>query len=64
VIAGFFFAVKHLRLIDQMVMGYDKEQTTRIMQKISNDPLMNMFVKKFKVNLIPINHIELEKFRT
>jgi len=64
VIAGFFFAVKHLNLIDQMVMGYDKEQTTRIMQKIANDPLMNMFVKKFKVNLIPINHIDLEKFRT
>ena len=64
VIAGFFFAVKHLKLIDQMVMGYDKEQTTRIMQKIANDPLMNMFVKKFKVKLIPINHIDLEKFRT
>ena len=64
VIAGFFFAVKHLKLTDQMVMGYDKEQTTRIMQKIANDPLMNMFVKKFKVNLIPINHIDLEKFRT
>ena len=64
VIAGFFFAVKHLKLIDQMVMGYDKEQTTRIMQKIANDPLMNMFVKKFKVKLIPINHVDLEKFRT
>src|SRR5690606_27281399 len=45
VIAGFFFAVKHLKLTDQMVMGYDKEQTTRIMQKIANDPLMNMFAK-------------------
>jgi hypothetical protein len=64
VIAGFYFAVKHLSLVDQMVMGYDKEQTTRIMQKIANDPLMNMFVKKFKVKLIPINHIDLEKFRT
>ncbi len=64
VIAGFFFAVKHLKLTDQMVMGYDKEQTTRIMQKIANDPLMNMFAKKFKVKLIPINHIDLEKFRT
>ena len=64
VIAGFYYAVKHLSLVDQMVMGYDKEQTTRIMQKIANDPLMNMFVKKFKVKLIPINHIDLEKFRT
>src|SRR5690606_23612126 len=64
VIAGFFFPVKHLKLTDQLVMGYDKEQTSRIMQKIANDPLMNMFAKKFKVKLIPINHIDLEKFRT
>lgn len=59
VIAGFYFAVKHLNLIDQMVMGYDAAQTGRIMQKIQNDPLMNMFVKKFKVNLMPINHVDL-----
>lgn len=55
VIAGFFFAVKHLGLTDQMVMGYDTNQTTRILQKIGNDPIMNMIVKKFQVNLIPIN---------
>ncbi|WP_276365387.1 hypothetical protein [Chryseolinea sp. H1M3-3] len=60
VIAGFYFAVKYLKLSDQMVMGYDTAQTTRIMQKIKNDPLMNMFVKKFDVNLIPINHIDLQ----
>ena len=59
VIAGFYFSIKHLRLQDQLVMGYDKAQTTRIMQKIKNDPLMNMFVKKFDVNLIPINHVDL-----
>lgn len=55
VIAGFFYAVKHLNLLDQMVMGYDVNQTGRIMQKIKNDPLMNMIVQKFDVNLIPIN---------
>jgi len=60
VIAGFFYAVKHLNLLDQMVMGYDTAQTSRIMQKIKNDPLMNMFVKKFDVNLIPINQVELK----
>ena len=60
VIAGFFFAVKHLGLTDQMVMGYDANQTTRILQKISNDPIMNMIVKKFKVNLIPINTLDFE----
>lgn len=59
VIAGFYFSIKHLNLLDQMVMGYDAAQTGRIMQKIKNDPLMNMFVKKFKVNLIPINHVDL-----
>jgi hypothetical protein len=58
VIAGFFFAVKHLALTDQMVMGYDQHQTRRIMQKIHNDPLMSMIVRKFGVNLIPISQVE------
>jgi hypothetical protein len=59
VIAGFFYAVKHLGLTDQLVMGYEENQTGRIMQKVKNDPLMNMIVKKFKVNLIAINHQDL-----
>ena len=59
VIAGFYYSIKHLHLLDQLVMGYDTAQTTRIVQKIKNDPLMNMFVKKFNVNLIPINHVDL-----
>lgn len=58
VIAGFFYSVKHLGLTDQMVMGYDENQTTRMMQKIANDPIMNMFVKKLDVNLIPLNLID------
>ena len=61
VIAGFFFAVKYLDLRDQMVMGYDAAQTSRIIQKIKNDPIMNMMVKKFNVNLIPINMVDLAK---
>jgi hypothetical protein len=61
VIAGFYYAVKYLNLVDQLVMGYDGAQTARIVQKIKNDPLMNMFVKKFNVNLIPINHIDLDE---
>jgi hypothetical protein len=60
VIAGFYYAVRHLNLVDQMVMGFDANQTRRIMQKIHNDPLMNMVVKKFNVNLIPINQTELK----
>jgi hypothetical protein len=61
VIAGFFYAVKHLHLTDQMIMGYDAAQTGRIMQKIKNDPLMNMIVQKFGVNLIPINQVDMQK---
>jgi hypothetical protein len=60
VIAGFFFAVKHLNLTDQMIMGFDAQQTSRIMQKVKNDPIMNMIVKKFAVNLIPISQTELQ----
>jgi hypothetical protein len=59
VIGGFFYAVKHLNLVDQMVMGYDAHQTSRIAQKIKNDPIMNMIVRKFNVNLIQINQTEL-----
>ncbi len=71
--AGFFYSVKHLNLTDQMVMGYDDDQTERMMQKIAKDPIMSLTVKKFGVNLIPISqktllqqygkvteHIELE----
>lgn len=59
VIGGFFFAVKHLNLVDQMVMGFDANQTSRILQKIKNDPIMSMIVRKFEVNLIPINQMGL-----
>jgi len=60
VIAGFFFAVKHLGLTDQMVMGFDNAQTERIVQKIHNDPIMSMIVRKFNVNLIAINQTDLQ----
>lgn len=59
VIAGFYYSVKYLNLLDQMVMGYDQLQTNRIVQKIYNDPIMNLIVDKFKVNLLPINHVDL-----
>lgn len=42
---------------EHMVMGYDVHQTGR--QKIKNDPLMNMIVHKFDVNLIPINQVDV-----
>ncbi len=60
VIAGFFFSVKHLELTDQMVMGFDDAQTTRIVQKLKNDPIMNMIIRKFNVNLIQVNLKDLK----
>lgn len=59
VIAGFYYAVKHLELQDQMIMGHDQSQTNRIVQKIHRDPLMNLIVNKLEVNLIPINHVDI-----
>ena len=61
VIAGFFFGVKYLNLTDQMIMGYDLHQTSRMMQKVENDPIMHMIVKKYNVNLIPVNLADMQK---
>ena len=61
VIAGFYYSVKHLGLTDQMIMGYDESQTNRILQKIKNDLLMSLIVKKFNVNLIPLNQLNVVK---
>jgi len=56
IIGGFFYAVKHLGLRDQLVMGHDAPQTDRILRKIAGDPIMRLIVRKLDVNLIPINH--------
>lgn len=58
-VTGFYYAVKYLKLKDQMVMGYNQEQTQRILNKIAADPIMSLIVHKFDVNLIPINQEEL-----
>jgi hypothetical protein len=58
-ITGFYYAVKHLGLKDQMILGHDESQTHRIMHKIHSDPIMNLIVEKFGVNLIPINQTDL-----
>lgn len=59
VIAGFFYSVKQLGLTSQLVMGYDTNQTNRIIQKIGTDPIMSIIVKKYSVNLIPINQLDV-----
>jgi hypothetical protein len=58
-IGGFFYAVKHLGLLDQMVMGGTAAQTARIMQKLHRDPLMDLIIRRYRVNLIPINQEDL-----
>lgn len=55
VIAGFYFSVRHLNLTSQMVMGYDDNQTQRMILKVKNDPIMNLVVEKYNVNLMPVN---------
>jgi hypothetical protein len=47
--------VKHLKLKDQLVMGGNKEQTHRILNKMEADPIMSLIVHNFDVNLIPIS---------
>jgi len=59
VVAGFYYAVHYLNLTDQMVMGYDAPQTERMLAKIANDPIMNLIVKKYNVNLIPVNQVDV-----
>lgn len=59
VITGFFYAVTALGLTDWMVMGYNSDDTKRMMKKLENDIIMNLIIKKFKINLIPINQEEL-----
>lgn len=59
VIAGFYYSVKYLKLYDQIVMGYDEDQTARILRKIKNDPIMCLIVDKFSVNLLPVNQLGL-----
>lgn len=61
VIAGFFYAVKSLELTDQMVLGNSPEQTQRMLIKLQNDPIMNLIIETFKVNIIPLNQQELAK---
>lgn len=59
VVAGFYYAVVHLKLTDWMVMGYDSAQTGRMVQKVLHDPIMSLVVRKWGVNLIKLNLAEM-----
>ncbi len=53
-IAGLFYSVKALGLRQVMVMGNDPTQTSRMVEKIRNDPLANLIVEHFGVALLPV----------
>jgi hypothetical protein len=59
VIGGFFYAVRHLGLRDQRVLGPTETQMQRILQKLRNDPIMRLIVETEGVNLIPLNNVDL-----
>jgi len=61
VLAGFFYAVKTLGLTDQMILGNSPEQTDRMLLKLKNDPIMNLIIDTFHVNIIPLNQQELRE---
>lgn len=51
-IAGFFFGVKHLGLLEWVVMGRTTKESEEMHERIISDPLMGYFVKDFGVKLI------------
>lgn len=58
-IGGFYYSIKYLNLKEYMVMGYDEEQTKRIIRKLYNDPIMNCIIAKFNVKIIPVNQTDV-----
>lgn len=58
-IGGFYYSIKYLHLKEYIVMGYDDEQTKRIMLKLHNDPIMNCIIKKFDVELIAVSQTDI-----
>ncbi len=54
-IAGFFFGIKHLGLLEWVVMGRTKKETEEMRERILSDPLMGYFVKEFAVNLVAMD---------
>jgi hypothetical protein len=54
VIGGFFYAVKHLSLLDWMVIGNTPDQTNRMLRKLDNDPILHHIKECFKIQWIPL----------
>jgi hypothetical protein len=49
---GFFYGVKHLGLLNWIVMGRTLDEAAEMRERVLNDPLMSYFVREFKVSLV------------
>ena len=54
-VVGFFYGVKHLGLLEWVVMGRDAKETGEMQERIMNDPLMGYIVKEFSVKLVTMD---------
>ncbi len=54
-VAGFFFGVKYLGLMEWGVMGRNDKETEEMSERILNDPLMGYIANEFSVKLIPMD---------
>jgi hypothetical protein len=59
VLAGYYYAVKHLNVNNFMVVGRDPAQVARMMAKLENDPLVALVTRELGVRLIPLTAAEL-----
>jgi hypothetical protein len=53
--AGFFYGVKHLGLLNWVVMGRTLDEAEEMRERILSDPLMSYFVREFKVRLVAMD---------
>lgn len=52
-VAGFYYAVAHLRLRDFVVLGHDEPQTRRMLLRLENDPFVHLITQAFGVRFHP-----------
>ncbi len=53
-VAGFFYAVVHLKLRDFVVMGHDQAQVLRMISRLHHDPLIEMIATSHGVTFHPV----------
>lgn len=53
-VAGFFYAVAHLKLKHFVVLGHDDAQTRRMLARLEHDPFVNLIATSFEVSFHPV----------